>query len=100
MNRVNRALATGIFLGLTIIFFLVLALGVKMSSSTGKVSQEFLGLRVLEATKTVSESGSSSVSMKPLPGIIVPLLGPALIFLAGHIMVRSQRKRRAINEPQ
>jgi len=86
VKSIIRALSVGLVAGMIVVFFLVLGIGMKMSSSTGTVTQEFLGLAVLEATKVTLESGGSSSSMKPLPGILVPLLGPALVFLMAHLL--------------
>ena len=92
MSRIIRVFGFGLFLGSIMVFFLIMALGLKMTRTPGKTTQEFLGLNVLQATKTLSKSGSS-VSMKPLPGILVPLLSPALIFMAGNLLVRSRRSK-------
>lgn len=65
MKSVIRLLTAGIFIGLIVCVALIISIGLKTSEATGSISQEFLGVPVLECTKIVSDSGGYSTEMTP-----------------------------------
>lgn len=93
MKSVIRVLTAGVFIGLLIGVALFIAVGLKSSEATGTVTQKFLGVPVLESTKTALAAGGFSAQLRPLPGLLLPLLGPALVLLAAHIIIKSLATR-------
>lgn len=88
MKSIIRLLTAGIFVGLIICVALIVAIALKTPEAAGSVSQEFLGVSVLESTKMVSDSGGFSTELTPRPGILLPLLSPALFFLSVHFIIQ------------
>ncbi|MGV1005040.1 MAG: hypothetical protein ACOYEV_09800 [Candidatus Nanopelagicales bacterium] len=89
----------GFFLGLGLCFALVLVHGMSSRGVAGLTTTDFLGITVLKSMRVLNPDGSSTVSMAPTPGLLVPLLLPVVVLgLIGFLVRRgtSRSGRTAI----
>lgn len=91
----------GFLIGLAICFGLVLGHAMSSRGQLGEATTEFFGIPVLHSVKSELPSGTSTASMAPTTGMLVPLLLPVAVLMPlGFVMRRrAGRTRRPAASP-